>query len=77
MQVVNHLKKSLLVALLVWMGIVSLSAGVIWGYEVHNFLRELNEIKSILGILPINLVREIPQAVRYIKEILDSNKSFF
>jgi hypothetical protein len=34
-------------------------------------LEELNDINSILGILPISLVRRIPLALKYITELLE------
>jgi hypothetical protein len=67
-------QQQLLWALLLWMAVVAAGAVVVWGYNVRQFLEELNDIKSILGILPISLVRRIPLALKYIIEILEKRK---
>lgn len=53
-------RSNLLFALLMWMGISALAALVIWGREIGVYLQELNEIRSILGILPLTMVKESP-----------------
>ena len=74
---VSNVRQQLLLALLMWMGISVVGALAIWGYSVQLFLVELNEIKSILGVLPVGLVRELPQALRYIKNMLEQSKGIF
>ena len=55
--VIAYVQGQFLMALLVWIGIVFVIGGFIWGYQVKLFIEELNEIKGILGVLPIGLVR--------------------
>jgi hypothetical protein len=45
-------QQQLLWALLLWMTVVTAEAVMLWGYNVRQFVEELNDIKSILGILP-------------------------
>jgi len=63
-------KNQMLLGLLLWMGVSVATALIVWGYEVRFFLEEINKIKNILGILPIKLVKNIPRALDYIKNIL-------
>jgi hypothetical protein len=70
-------QQQLLLALLLWMAAAAVGALVIWGYTMRQFLKEINEIKLILGILPLSLVKRIPLALKYIMDLLEKRKSLF
>jgi hypothetical protein len=56
--------------MVLWGGFVLISTLLFWGTAAIKFIRELNEVKAILGILPLSLVKENLLASGYINRIL-------
>ena len=66
--------KSVLQALLVCSGVVLVASVVLWEVGGKSFVREVNEVKSTLGMLPLSLAKETVLASRYVSRILQERK---
>jgi len=71
--IISGVKKQLVVTMTLWIAIVLLVSGLYGWFIIKHYVDDINEIKQVLGILPVSVVRTLPSASRYIKSILQEN----